>query len=354
MMTTDIKAPRGGTFPEREWQALSRFWHPVAACSEVADGPVSATLLDVPLVLYRAKSVVNVALDICPHRGSRLSDGTLIDEHLVCPYHGLHFNGEGRCTLIPAQGPDKPISERLRLKSFPAVERHGLIWTTFCPDPIVPAPNWPTLDREDVRQSPVPPETWDVAAARHAENFNDIAHVAWVHPSTFGTLPPGVPDYDLERTPVGLRHSYREMGNNRLFERHMTPAEAGDETVPIPDVLFSYDFTFPFASSLEVRDPKGRSSFIFDVIQPLSRTRSRIYKIIARNFDLDGPIDRAVAFEQAVNREDRAVLEPAFVDAMPLDPTAEFHIRADRWSIAYRRALQEFESGRFGDLVLDQ
>jgi vanillate O-demethylase monooxygenase subunit len=41
--------------------------------------------------------------DCCPHRLLPLSKGFLRGENLVCGYHGLEFNGEGRCVHMPSQ-----------------------------------------------------------------------------------------------------------------------------------------------------------------------------------------------------------------------------------------------------------
>lgn len=96
-----------------------------------------------------------------------------------------------------------------------------------------------------------------------------------------------------------LRHHYRDLGNSRLFERHIVDADR--EPNLIKNVLYDYRFTFPFASSLSMSAPDGRSCSVFDVIQPISVKRSKIYKIVARNYDLQGPFEGAVRFEQQVN-----------------------------------------------------
>lgn len=339
-----IRYPQSSGFRENDWRVFAGFWHPIATSGEVGAKPYCSTLLDTRVVAYRTSSGVSVALDRCPHRGAQLSHGRIKDDRLVCPYHGLHFDGQGHCTLIPAEDRADRIPKQLRLASLPAVERYGLVWTSFVQEPVVPLPDWSVLESDSVVSAPVPPEVWAVAAPRHAENFNDIAHVSWVHNDTFGILPHNVPLYELKRSKTGLRHFYKDKGNTQLFERHRTGTEAR-EAEPIDDVLYDYHFTYPLASSLEVKAPDGRSSYIFDVIQPVALKSSRIYKIVGRNFDLDGPTDGAVAFEQAVNREDRQIVEGMLPDSVPLDLSIESSIKADVWSVAYRRGLKTFGIG---------
>jgi vanillate O-demethylase monooxygenase subunit len=65
--------PRNCTFDSHAWEILSRYWHPVAFAAEVTDKPISVTLLDEPLVVFRSNGQLVSARDICPHRGAPLS-----------------------------------------------------------------------------------------------------------------------------------------------------------------------------------------------------------------------------------------------------------------------------------------
>ncbi|MCL9797435.1 Rieske 2Fe-2S domain-containing protein, partial [Frankia sp. AgKG'84/4] len=59
--------------------AAARYWHPVARSRDVGQQPWGATLLGVPLVLWRpvASNGVSALVDQCPHRGVPLSAGTV-------------------------------------------------------------------------------------------------------------------------------------------------------------------------------------------------------------------------------------------------------------------------------------
>ena len=84
---------------ENLYEALRGYWHPVAYVSELADGgPLPVTLLDEPLVLARIDGAVSAFRDICVHRGTALSLGSVDESGLRCGYHGWTYNGEGRCT----------------------------------------------------------------------------------------------------------------------------------------------------------------------------------------------------------------------------------------------------------------
>jgi phenylpropionate dioxygenase-like ring-hydroxylating dioxygenase large terminal subunit len=66
---------------------------------------------------------LRAARDRCPHRRAPLSAGTVVDGVIHCPYHGWAFDGTGRCTALPAAGPDAHIPARAQLDMLPVPEQ---------------------------------------------------------------------------------------------------------------------------------------------------------------------------------------------------------------------------------------
>ena len=202
--------PEVSQIREGDWHILAGFWHPVAFSAEVGDKPFATKLLDVELVVYRTRTGVSVARDLCPHRGAKLSIGWMDEdrEHVVCPFHGHHYNSEGKCTLIPSMAKDKPVPKKMCLKTYQSIERYGMIWACLKEEALRPLPEWPLLEDhgDEWLLVPLPKGKWQASASRHCENFNDIAHLSWVHMKTFGNrAKPEIPDYQLDRTDYGLR-----------------------------------------------------------------------------------------------------------------------------------------------------
>ena len=54
-----------------------------------------------------------------------LSKGRVMDDTLVCCYHGLAYNSSGTCVHVPRQ---ESAPSGLNVRSFPAVDRYGAIW----------------------------------------------------------------------------------------------------------------------------------------------------------------------------------------------------------------------------------
>jgi phenylpropionate dioxygenase-like ring-hydroxylating dioxygenase large terminal subunit len=162
--------PRDCTFSSEDWQVLADCWHPVAYADAITDKPYGTKLLDQDLVVYRTSQGVVVAKDICLHRGAQISLGWMQGDEIVCAYHGFRYSFAGKCTLVPAH-PTLPISEKLCLITYPAIEQYGLIWTCLSKKPARDLPDWPELADPEFTKVHLAPFDWKTSAARQAENF---------------------------------------------------------------------------------------------------------------------------------------------------------------------------------------
>ena len=328
------------SFRALDWPVLASFWHPIAYASEVAERPVACRLLDVDLVAYRTATGITVARDRCAHRGTRLSLGWMESDLLVCPFHGLHYDGEGYCRRIPSLGrTDSRRTRRLRLETHRTVERYGLIWVCLAPEPCLPLPEWPRLEDEDLAQVVVPAGTWLTSAGRHVENFNDIAHLPWVHTDTFGGArdAPAL-DYEVERDGGMLRF---EISYEERPDRIPGGGEGG-----LRQVRKSYELSLPFSTYLRVEEvARGRAFHFHDAACPVSADRTRVFQLIAHDYE---ELDEAfwLTDAQAVNEEDVPFVESQRPVEMPLDLREELHIPADKLSLEYRKALVSLGLGR--------
>jgi vanillate O-demethylase monooxygenase subunit len=340
MDTTHAKLapPRTSTFEESEWQALSRFWHPVAFSSGVRDKPVAATLLDERLVVFRTSAGITVARDLCLHRGARLSLGEMDGDQLVCGFHGFHYNRFGHCTRIPAH-PGIAIPSKLCLQTFTCVERYGLVWVCLAGDAAAPLPDWPEVEGGAYELIPMEPVDWNSSAGRHTENFNDVAHLSWVHTGTFGH----------RETPEVIRYPVKEEGHRLSIVIPKANQHDRDITGARPDVIstvrYVQDLDLPFATRLLVDYLEGRHIYLFDVAAPTSVDSCRIFVTIGRNFGFEDPPQAWIDYTHAVFREDRPFVESQCPQDLPLDLHDEVHIPADLLSVRYRKKLRELGLG---------
>ncbi len=102
-------------------------WYVAAHATEITGTALLArTFLNDAVVLYRDGTGAPVALaDRCCHRFAPLSMGDLEPGGLRCRYHGMKFDSSGQCIEIPGQS---DIPKGMCVRSYPVVERHGLVW----------------------------------------------------------------------------------------------------------------------------------------------------------------------------------------------------------------------------------
>src|ERR1700679_24144 len=94
---------------------LRNNWYQAAWASELSDAPLARTLLDEPIVFFRTGAGIAALQDRCPHRFAPLSAGRFQGGTVRCGYHGLTFDGSGRCV----HNPYGPITEPMKVRSYP-------------------------------------------------------------------------------------------------------------------------------------------------------------------------------------------------------------------------------------------
>ncbi|TPI40160.1 Rieske 2Fe-2S domain-containing protein [Mesorhizobium sp. B3-1-6] len=107
-------------------------WHPIAAAHDLPFRHVfHGQLLGREFAVWRADDgYVNIWENRCLHRGVRLSIGINDGRELKCQYHGWRYsNRTAGCTYIPAHPADAP-ARTITNRTYPAVERYGLIWSS--------------------------------------------------------------------------------------------------------------------------------------------------------------------------------------------------------------------------------
>jgi vanillate O-demethylase monooxygenase subunit len=332
-----VSLPRDCTFHPADWDVLSRSWFPVIRSDALNDKPLKARLLDLDLVVYRTGNIARVARDLCFHRGAALSMGWVEGEQIVCPYHGFRYGPDGRCVAVPAH-PDMAISPKLRIITFPTIERFGLVWTTLNggPEALPEFEAW-----NDPEFQPIMAPTIDIngSAGRQVEGFLDVAHFAWAHVESFGDRSnPIVPSYRVERTERGIRAEYlSSVSNYPRGLQHLAPD--GFQWLRVFEVFP------PFSARLVVHFPNGGRLWILNAASPVSARKTRLFCPLARNFDKDGSIEDVHKFNLTIFNEDRVIVESQRPEDLPIDIQMEAHIAADRTSIAYRKLLKEMGLG---------
>ena len=211
-----------------------------------------------------------------------------------------------------------------------AVSHLGLWWSA--PEaPLAPRPE--VVEDRDASfvRVPSPPRRWMTDAGRMADNFLDLGHLPFVHAGSFADpAARTVPALDVRADGPGFRvvheHTTRRLHGTGMGRRRMV-----------------LDYTAPFGVVLRLEylddDAVITTAFLH---QPVRAGVTVLWAINWRNDILDGRCtrDETTRFQELVGAEDRAVLEAILPTALPLDPTAEVHTRADAPTLAMRRILR--------------
>lgn len=182
---------------------LRNAWYVAAWDSEVpAEGLFSRRLLNEPVLLFRnASGAIRALSDQCPHRFVPLHMGKRCGDVIQCVYHGLEFDESGACVRNP-HGEGR-IPATLRVKTYPVVERHSMVWIWMGDsekaDPAL-IPDFSYMGREthEVGQG------YLHAKANYlleVDNIMDLSHIEFLHPTTLGA--PGISKVEPETAREG-------------------------------------------------------------------------------------------------------------------------------------------------------
>ena len=187
---------------------LRNAWYIGAWADELGARPLARRIGNEPIVLFRDSAGKAAALaDRCCHRAAPLHLGDVVADGLQCGYHGLTFDGNGRCVRIPGQ---LQIPENARVRSYPVVEKDQLIWL-WLGDPAL-------ADAATIVDFPYhnDPARWpnkhDVYPIRGnhmlmVDNLMDLTHLGYLHARTVGGNPGAHVEADMKtvRTARGIK-----------------------------------------------------------------------------------------------------------------------------------------------------
>ncbi|MCL2396362.1 MAG: Rieske 2Fe-2S domain-containing protein [Acidimicrobiaceae bacterium] len=169
---------------------LRQYWMPALLCEELPEpdgAPVRLRLLGENLVAFRATSgKVAIIQDACPHRGASFFFGRNEEEGIRCVYHGWKFDPEGRCLDMLNEPTHNQFMDRVRARTYPCVERGGVVWTYMGPRSEPPA--LPDLEPNMMVEGRgrVSPNMFNWNWFQCMENNMDTAHQGILH---FGAVP---------------------------------------------------------------------------------------------------------------------------------------------------------------------
>jgi vanillate O-demethylase monooxygenase subunit len=324
---------------------LKNCWYVAAHAHDVTNTLLARRILNEPIIFWRTtEGTVSALKDRCAHRLVPLSAGRVAGDVVECGYHGMAFAGDGRCVAVPGQD-GVPASARVR--AYPVVERHGLIWVWMgdaglADDTLVPNIFW--MDQPG----------WAVSKGYHhvradyrlvGDNLLDLSHESFLHTHTIG-------DDVVVNTPVKV-----DVADGMVVRAHRDMP--GIEAPPFFALLLGSDepidrmqtavFHPPSTHMTLVRiQPAGQPDRLLDgraihLLTPETATSTHYHWGFARSYHLDD-IDLTEKVRLATTRtfdEDAVMLalQQEGVDEEPDGPFPRLALRVDAGPVQGRRLL---------------
>jgi len=299
---------------------LRNVWYMAGWSEELGPGQViSRRIRDRRIALFRTDAgAVSAVADRCPHRFAPLSLGEVHGDALVCPYHGLTFNGSGGCVRNPFS---ENIPAAARIDAWLCAERHGAIWLWGGePQSADPAmiPDLGLVEDSDTVRVVRGYTLLEAPYEFGTDNLMDLSHIEFVHKGSFaggGVIFAG-------------RHEVIDEGDTLRSNWWMPGVPAPSHTMGIypPDMMTDHwlemRWNAPATMLLEIGCcPSGgpRETGVVahqaHVLTPASATTAHYFWASARTHDLDSPETDAflkALFAQAFDEEDKPIIKAAY------------------------------------------
>lgn len=283
---------------------LRENWYVACTARELRAGRIHAAIvLGLGVAIYRkGDGTIAAILDQCLHRGTALSAGRLVDDCLVCPYHGWRYDSVGRVVHIPsadgASVPARPHAYAQR--SFPAREAYGLVWVYVGeqdPDtkPIFAMPYW--RERPWINYYMV--DRFEGTVSALAQNFMDVPHTVHVHETVFRKSPERLMRSTVDLKPASVEVDYHENDDEIGMMPWLTNPQG--EALEHTDRFFA-----PNVTRCDYHWGEKSGFVITSQMTPLDERSCRVYTLISYRFAL--PRWLAAAIRPLIHAYTRVVL----------------------------------------------
>jgi phenylpropionate dioxygenase-like ring-hydroxylating dioxygenase large terminal subunit len=305
-------------------QLMRHYWQPVALLDEfdptlapsMAERPLKTVrLLGQDLVLFRNAQGQYGLLDRpCPHRGADLAFARHEGDGLRCPFHGWKFDVSGQCVDTPAEPIGSRLCSRIRQRSYPVIERSGVLMAWLGPEGIEPPP-LPAMDCFAAPQSHTFAfkGLWSCNWLQAFEVGIDPAHTSFLHrffsdesiEASYGRQFRGASAGEVEGERWPMTRIMREFDRPQISVQTMPygmqlttlrPMSQALTHVRVTHSIFPHTFVIPLSESMTITQ----------MHVPVDDTHTYWYAIFT---SFGEPVDKATMREQRL----RAVSLPDYV-----------------------------------------
>jgi 3-ketosteroid 9alpha-monooxygenase subunit A len=179
---SSVRSIDAGALPDR----FARGWHCLGLTDGFRDGEPHAVLaFGTKLVVFAGENGALHVLDgYCRHMGGDLTQGTVKDGNIACPFHDWRWSPDGKCVGIPYA---RRVPLRARTRAWTTLEKNGMLFVWNDPEGNPPTPDVeiPTIDA--VGSDDWSDWIWTTLLIEGSncreiiDNVADMAHFYYVH-----------------------------------------------------------------------------------------------------------------------------------------------------------------------------
>ena len=285
-------------------------------------------------VIWKDKNDYYALDNHCSHRGASLSKGKLINNNLLCPYHGYEFNNSG--ILINVPGLNFTNTPCKNIKSYKIIEKNGFVYLNINstvnsnitiyeePESINPNCTYNFLN--------LPIKNY---ARLLSENSLDVMHIPYVH--SFGNLQFPSP---IKEIPPKIVNDYPNHYKTQYIYK------ASDNS--IAKKIFNSDylevdneFILPHTQIVRIKFGKYISTIITHVT-PINITYSHFYMKTYRSYWYkSSPIN---IFEELYNYLGNKITLNMMIDTIKQDKDIVENIKLEHIDGKYNMKYDKFQN----------
>jgi phenylpropionate dioxygenase-like ring-hydroxylating dioxygenase large terminal subunit len=174
-------------------ELFRRYWLPALLASELPEPdcpPVRVKLLSERMVAFRdSEGRLGLIDEFCAHRGVSLWFGRNEQGGIRCAYHGWKYDVTGQCMEVPSEPVESGFCKKIKLKSYPLVERGDLLWVYMGPpEQQPPLPEW-EFNTVPAAQTYTSKRLQECNYLQAMEGGIDSSHVSFLHSGALNTDP---------------------------------------------------------------------------------------------------------------------------------------------------------------------
>lgn len=323
------------------FEKYSMSWYVVGESNTIKKNkPFKVTVWSKDYVIWKSSDNKYHALeDVCSHKGSSLSIGSINNNHITCPYHGYEFDSNGNLTVVP--GICFHPSPLHTIPRFSVVEKYGWIYLNIYQIP------WFTTDFQLTELNKnifLEPETVDKTmstifvntvfntyARIVSENSLDIMHIAYVH--TFGNRDKPAPSYEdppKQLTPYHWKTSYiYESGEHSMISKVFN----------VKKIEIENEFALPHTTIARIKFGKGMVNTIVTSACPINEKETKLFVKNYRNFFSSNVFDN-MFYNMMIDtlNQDKAVIESIKYK----DMDGKFNMKFDKLQNTYKTLYKKY------------